>query len=120
LFLYGEEFLLAIDCLGTGHLCLYASEMAVRHIEGVTTASLTPHEKFMKGYDSAIMAIRLGAMRLDYQIRARAGKPDTVNASSLTEVLGMPGRKILVDLLFCQPGYHGGGEYGKAVFKKLA
>jgi glycosyltransferase involved in cell wall biosynthesis len=26
---------------------------------------------------------------------------------------------VLVDLLFCQPGYHGGGEYGKAVFKAL-
>jgi glycosyltransferase involved in cell wall biosynthesis len=26
---------------------------------------------------------------------------------------------VLVDLLFCQPGFHGGGEYGKAVFKAL-
>jgi glycosyltransferase involved in cell wall biosynthesis len=26
---------------------------------------------------------------------------------------------VLVDLLFCQPGFHGGGEYGKAVFRAL-
>jgi glycosyltransferase involved in cell wall biosynthesis len=28
-------------------------------------------------------------------------------------------RNILIDLFFCQPGFHGGGEYGKAVFRKL-
>jgi glycosyltransferase involved in cell wall biosynthesis len=26
---------------------------------------------------------------------------------------------VLVDLLFCQPGFHGGGEYGKAVFREV-
>ena len=28
-------------------------------------------------------------------------------------------KSILFDLLFCQDGFHGGGEYGKAVFQKL-
>ena len=28
-------------------------------------------------------------------------------------------RPVLVDLFFCQPGFHGGGEYGKAVFAAL-
>lgn len=29
-------------------------------------------------------------------------------------------RHVLFDLRFCQPGFHGGGEYGKAVFESLA
>lgn len=35
------------------------------------------------------------------------------------ERLAAADRPILVDLLFCQPGFHGGGEYGKAVFAAL-
>jgi glycosyltransferase involved in cell wall biosynthesis len=43
----------------------------------------------------------------------KAGSP------AFHERLAAADRSILVDLLFCQPGFHGGGEYGKAVFAAL-
>ena len=41
-FLYGEEFLLAVDCLLGGHLMAYRPELAIAHEEGVSTAQLPP------------------------------------------------------------------------------
>ncbi len=121
LFLYGEEFLLATDCLVNGDLCVYSSELTIEHHEGASTAALPAHDKMMLGYDSAINSIEFCLNRLERKHDASTGK--TVphgNRSLIKELVAAGGRHVLVDLLFCQPGYHGGGEYGKAVFKKLA
>jgi glycosyltransferase involved in cell wall biosynthesis len=49
------------------------------------------------------------------------GAPTWLAADSIALERGLdePKRHILFDLLFCQPGFHGGGEYGKAVFHAL-
>ena len=50
-------------------------------------------------------------------------EPDTRHGYRYLEetarALAEPKQQILFDLLFCQPGFHGGGEYGKAVFHAL-
>lgn len=121
LFLYGEEFLLATDCLINGDLCLYSSELKVIHHEGASTADLPTHNKMMLGYDSAIKSIDLCLNRLERKNNASLGKTvQHSNIGLLKEQIAYGGSHVLIDLLFCQPGYHGGGEYGKAVFKKLA
>lgn len=118
-FLYGEEFLLATECLLSGNLMLYSSEVAVVHEEGVTTASLQVGQKVMHGYDNAIKAIAISEARLRRQAAALRGEPIEMNSAELDVLLGDGDRHVLVDLFFCQPGFHGGGEYGKAVFKGL-
>jgi GT2 family glycosyltransferase len=121
LFLYGEEFLLATDCLMDGDLCLYSSELKIEHHEGASTAELPTYNKMMLGYDSAIKSINLCLNRLERKHDAYLGKAvQHSNTGFLKEQISYGGNHVLIDLLFCQPGYHGGGEYGKAVFKKLA
>lgn len=121
LFLYGEEFLLATDCLIGGDLCLYSSELKIEHHEGASTAELPTHKKMLLGYDSAIKSIDLCLNRLERKHDAYLGKVvQHTNTGLLKEQVAYGGNHVLIDLLFCQPGYHGGGEYGKAVFKKLA
>lgn len=120
LFLYGEEFLLAIECLLSGHLTLYSSYIHVNHLEGATTSSLPDVEKLLHGYDSAIKSMDLCLTRLIQQKRATQG--DAINHKYkfvINDLLATGGPHVLIDLLFCQPGYHGGGEYGKAVFQEL-
>lgn len=122
LFLYGEEFLLTTECLINGDLCIYSKNLVVEHREGASTALLPTNQKMMLGYDSAIKSIKLCLARLER--KREASHAITINHSEHDVirdiVLAGGGRHVLVDLLFCQPGYHGGGEYGKAVFKKLA
>jgi glycosyltransferase involved in cell wall biosynthesis len=43
----------------------------------------------------------------------------TVGSRGMERRLAEDRRHVLFDLLFCQPGFHGGGEYGKAVFESL-
>ena len=37
----------------------------------------------------------------------------------MERLLAEDARHVLFDLFFCQPGFHGGGEYGKAVFEAV-
>jgi GT2 family glycosyltransferase len=121
LFLYGEEFVLAIDCLLSGHLTIYTNKLEVRHHEGMSTGDLPPHDKLMFGYDSAIKAISLSLKRLERHRAASLGSViDFADIEKIDDCLDHNVPNVSVDLLFCQPGYHGGGEYGKAVFKALA
>lgn len=118
-FLYGEEFLLAVDCLLSGHPTLYSSALAIRHEEGVSTASLPDARKIARGYDGAIDAIRLARGRLDRHAAAAWGVCLQPESPEIAAATGDGRRHVLVDLLFCQPGFHGGGEYGKAVFREV-
>lgn len=118
-FLYGEEFLLAVDCLLSGHPTLYSSELAIRHEEGVSTASMPDARKIARGYDGAIDAIRLALGRLDRRAAAAGGICVRPESPEIAAATGDGRRHVLVDLLFCQPGFHGGGEYGKAVFREV-
>jgi GT2 family glycosyltransferase/glycosyltransferase involved in cell wall biosynthesis len=118
-FLYGEEFLLAVDCLLSGHPTLYSSELAIRHEEGVSTASMPDTQKIAHGYDGVSQAIGLARTRLDRQAAAAEGICLQPAAAEITTLTGDGRRHVLMDLLFCQPGFHGGGEYGKAVFRAV-
>lgn len=118
-FLYGEEFLLAVDCLLSGHQMLYSSEIRVRHEEGITTSSMPNRQKIAHGYDGAIDAIRLASGRLERHAAAAKGICLQADSPEIAAATGDGSRHVLVDLLFCQPGFHGGGEYGKAVFREI-
>jgi len=120
LFLYGEEFLLATKCLLSGHLTLYTNKLRVLHHEGATTGAMPSHDKLMFGYDSMIKAISLCINRLEQYRAASLGRVvDFANIVTIDDCLDNDVPNVLVDLLFCQPGYHGGGEYGKTVFDAL-
>jgi GT2 family glycosyltransferase/glycosyltransferase involved in cell wall biosynthesis len=118
-FLYGEEFLLAVDCLLTGHLTVYDPRIVIAHEEGVSTAKVPERKKVAMGYDAVIETAARCRIRLERHEAAMRGtwlEPGSPEIASLT---GDGRTHVLVDLLFCQPGFHGGGEYGKAVFKAL-
>jgi GT2 family glycosyltransferase len=120
LFLYGEEFLLATECLINGDLTIYTNKLVIEHHEGATTATLAAHQKMIYGYDSAIKSIDLCVTRLERKRAALLGRAITHDDNlTIRKIVAAGGRHVLIDLFFCQPGYHGGGEYGKAVFKKL-
>jgi len=118
-FLYGEEFPFAISCLTNGHLMLYSSELAVAHEEGVSTGLLKEQKKMLQGYDGALMGIELASLRLQRQGDAVAGRPIGIDECLVRKLTSDGRRHVLIDLFFCQPGFHGGGEYGKAVFSGL-
>ena len=118
-FLYGEEFPFAIGCLTNGHLMLYSSELAVAHEEGVSTGLLKEQKKMLHGYDGAIKGIELATLRLQRQGDATVGQPIGIEACLIRNLTSDGRRHVLIDLFFCQPGFHGGGEYGKAVFAGL-
>jgi GT2 family glycosyltransferase len=120
LFLYGEEFPLAVDCLLSGHLCVYSNAVAVRHEEGVSTGLLAEGSKMSHGYEGALQGIELALLRLERQADAIAGRAMACDPGKIRKLINDGRRHILVDLFFCQPGFHGGGEYGKAVFGGLA
>ncbi len=118
-FLYGEEFLLAVDCLLTGHLAVYDPRIVIAHEEGVSTAKVPERKKIAMGYGAVIETAAACRTRLERHEAATRGmwlEPDAPEIATLT---GDGRTHVLVDLLFCQPGFHGGGEYGKAVFKAL-
>jgi len=119
-FLYGEEFLLSTACLLRGHTMLYSRHVRIRHEHGASTAVLPGASKWSLGYDNAILAAGLSRDRLARHDAATAGQPVSPHAPELPGLLADGGRHTLIDLLFCQPGFHGGGEYGKAVFKACA
>lgn len=118
-FLYGEEFLLAVDCLLSGHRTTYSSEIVIRHEEGATTSSMPDGQKITRGYDGAIAAIRLAGGRLERHTSAVEGICLQSDSPEIAAATGDGRRHVLLDLLFCQPGFHGGGEYGKAVFREV-
>jgi len=118
-FLYGEEFPLAIGCLTSGHLMLYSSELAVAHEEGVSTGLLKEQKKMLYGYDGALKGIELASLRLQRHGDATVGRPIGLDAFLIRNLTSDGRRHVLIDLFFCQPGFHGGGEYGKAVFSGL-
>jgi GT2 family glycosyltransferase len=120
LFLYGEEFLLATEYLLNGDLAIYSKQLEVEHHEGATTAKLPTKLKIMHGYDSVIKSTKLCLKRLLRADDAAKGKTiDHSDIDVLRDIITEDRHHILFDLFFCQPGYHGGGEYGKAIFKKL-
>jgi len=118
-FLYGEEFPFAIGCLTNGHLMLYSSELAVAHEEGVSTGLLKEQKKMLHGYDGALKGIELASLRLRRQGDATVGHPIGIEACLIRNLTTDGRRHVLIDLFFCQPGFHGAGEYGKAVFAGL-
>jgi hypothetical protein len=118
--LYGEEFLFAVDTLLAGHFMAYTPEIRILHEEGVSTGSLPSATKMRLGYENAALAAGLAAGELDNFAAACRGEPLDCRSESLVTLVAGPRRHVLVDLFFCQPGYHGGGEYGKAVFRGLA
>ena len=119
LFLYGEEFPLAADCLIAGHLGLYSNTIAVRHEEAVSTNLIPEKQKILHGYDGALNGIERALLRLQSQADALAGRAMALDQGKIRKLTNDGRRHVLVDLFFCQPGFHGGGEYGKAVFGGL-
>jgi len=117
--LYGEEFLFAVGNMRAGHFMAYSADVCILHEEGVSTAALPSNHKMRLGYENAATAARLALTELDAFAAACRGEPLPSAAPVLETLLASPRRHILVDLFFCQPGFHGGGEYGKAVFKAL-
>jgi GT2 family glycosyltransferase/glycosyltransferase involved in cell wall biosynthesis len=117
--LYGEEFLFAVRNLLRGHLSVYCSSLAIHHDEGVTTGAMQVDRKMRLGYVNARAAARLARADLENALAAAAGDAMSADDPALLETLDPSRTEVLVDLLFCQPGYHGGGEYGKAVFRGL-
>ncbi len=120
LFLYGEEFPLAADCLVAGHLGVYSNTVAVRHEEAVSTNRIPEKQKIHHGYVGALKGIELALLRLEGQADALAGRTMARDPEKIRKLTNDGRRHVLVDLFFCQPGFHGGGEYGKAVFGGLA
>jgi GT2 family glycosyltransferase len=118
-FLYGEEFLLAVDCLLAGHLTLYAPQIAIRHEEGVSTATVPERRKIALGYDAVIETAGWCRARLERHAAAVDGVCLAADAAEIPLLTADGRTHVLVDLLFSQPGPHGGGEYAKAVFKRL-
>ncbi len=118
-FLYGEEFLLAVDCLLSGHLTVYDPRIVIAHEEGVSTARVSERRKLALGYDAVIETAAICRTRLERHESATRGEWLAADAPELAALTGDGRTHVLVDLLFCQPGFHGGGEYGKAVFKAL-
>jgi GT2 family glycosyltransferase/glycosyltransferase involved in cell wall biosynthesis len=118
-FLYGEEFLLAVECFLAGHLTLYAPTVKILHEEAVSTATIPARRKTQCGYDAVIETAgwcRARLERHDAAVQGTCLSPDAPEIATLTA----DGRThVLVDLFFSQPGPHGGGEYSKAVFKEL-
>lgn len=76
-------------------------------------AHLEPDERHGYAFLEETASAAIGAEPPVGRTWLEAGSPE------MTRRLAQPGRHILVDLLFCQPGFHGGGEYGKAVFAAL-
>lgn len=120
LFLYGEEFPLAANCLISGHLCLYSNAVAVGHKEAVSTNLIPEQQKLGNAYKGALNGIELAVSRLERHAEAVAGHPMAIETENILKLIADGRRHVLVDLFFCQPGFHGGGEYGKAVFAGLA
>jgi len=118
-FLYGEEFILAVNCLLSGHPMFYSRELLIRHEEGVSTGELLESDKIRRGYDGAIEAIRLARCRLERYVEATEGAYLDAGSEAIGLLTKDGRRHVLVDLLFAQPGSHGGGEYGKAVFRAI-
>lgn len=118
-FLYGEEFLLAVDCLLSGHLTLYAPTIKILHEEGVSTATVPERRKIQYGYDAVIETAGWCRARLERHEAAVRGECVPVDSPEIPVLTADGRRHVLVDLLFSQPGPHGGGEYSKAVFRQL-
>ncbi|MFM7077985.1 MAG: glycoside hydrolase family 99-like domain-containing protein [Planctomycetaceae bacterium] len=118
-FLYGEEFLLAVDCLLAGHPLLYSQAVSIAHEEGVSTAAVPEKRKIELGYGAVIETAGWCAERLARHGAALRGEPLPVDAPGIATLTRDGRTHVLLDLFFCQPGCHGGGEYGKAVFRAV-
>jgi GT2 family glycosyltransferase len=118
-FLYGEEFLLAANALVAGDLLLYARHLAVIHQEGASTNQLPTSQKMLLGYDNAIRAMEIAADLVEANRKKACSELCVTDVSSFDRLFDRSRNNILLDLFFCQPGYHGAGEYGKTVFREL-
>lgn len=119
-FLYGEEFLVSVNALIKGELLLYSSNIKIMHNEASSTAQFSNNEKVLMGYDNAIYALELGIEILNDELNKSSNELTLILNDDVRNYISYKKVNILFDLFFCQPGYHGGGEYGKAVFKSLA
>ena len=118
-FLYGEEHPFAVRALIKGELLLYSSEIKILHNEGVTTGTLKTEQKMLMGYEGAFKSIKKSIEMLQGNINSfMSDRQILVQRNTILEY-DNNNKKILFDLFFCQPGFHGGGEYGKAVFVEL-
>lgn len=118
-FLYGEEFVLAASALVAGDLLLYARHLSVIHQEGASTNQLLNSQKVLMGYDNAIRAMEIAADLVEANRRKACSEVCITDISSFDRLFNKAKGNILLDLFFCQPGYHGGGEYGKTVFREI-
>ena len=120
LFLYGEEFLLSIKNLFSGHLTIYSNELKVFHLEGSTTKEIDEAKKIKIGYESSIKAINYCIEHIvDFKKYIHREPLNDDDFEGIKKLTSSSNNSILVDLFFCQPGFHGAGEYGKAIFKEL-
>jgi len=118
-FLYGGEFLFAVNCLLSGHSMLYSSCLSVRRSKRSSFSLLDSAKEYTYAINSALSSITLARQRLARQTDAHDGISIDHLSSSIPAVCADCRKHLLFDLLFCQPGYHGGGEYGKATFRAL-
>lgn len=120
-FIYGEEILLSVRCLLDGQLALYTNEISVNHHEAATTDTIGNDKKIMMGYDNAILAIKKAIDLYENETHNYASRDlKTIKPDEISYWIDKKKNNILFDLFFCQPGFHGGGEYGKTIFKYLA
>lgn len=118
-FLYGEEFLLAERAHETAHRILYDERLTVRHVGGASTDLLSPHAKYVTGYENAIRALRTCALRSSTFAASERGEVLRLAPEELRTLTTDGRRHLLVDLLFAQPGLSGGAEYGREIFREL-
>jgi GT2 family glycosyltransferase/glycosyltransferase involved in cell wall biosynthesis len=118
-FLYGEEFLQATNALIDGELLLYSQSLQILHNESSSTAQIPSEARMMMGYDNALHALALVENKLRCALGLHSSAESTIESIEVASALNPQKKNILVDLLFCQGGYHGGGEYGKSIFRSL-
>jgi len=117
-FLYGEEFILATKSFIEGDLLLYTNKLKIFHKEGGSSSQLDLSEKMMFGYDSSINACKHCIEILEQTSTLdNSSSLFIIQPQDIVKERNPMKQNILFDLLFCQGGYHGGSEYGKAVFK---
>lgn len=120
-FLYGEEFVLSSNSLVNGELLLYSNNIKILHKEGVSTNGLEFKNKMIFGYENAIKSLERSINILnEHSSTEDQFKLCIIDTNLINEKIDTNKHNVLFDLFFCQGGFHGGGEYGKAVFKKLS
>jgi GT2 family glycosyltransferase len=120
-FLYGEEYILAVKAFIEGDLLLYTNKIQIFHKEGVSTSQLKLSKKMMFGYESSIHACKHCMKMLEPNASfLNNSNLFVIQPHDIVKARDPMKQHVLLDLLFCQRGIHGGGEYGKAIFKAIA